>query len=510
MKIPKFKIGQPKFDTTILLAVVLVLINVISSNLFSRMDFTKQKIFSLIEVSKNVVGNLDDKLTVNAYFSDDLPGPYATTAKYTKDLLGEYKAASKGNFQFQFIDPKNEQELKTKAEANGIFPVQLQALKDDKFEVRNAYMGLSISYKGKSLVIPVVQSTRGLEYSITSKIMTLSSQDFDKISIMNQSGAFATLQQRISENYEIRETDLNTPIAESKILILNAITDTLSEVQLKNLDRFLMDRGRAIFLLNKYSADVNNGRATLAKTNIFAALEKYGIKIKNNLLKDAESSFISVLQQRGPFTFEVPVQYPYLVQIHRFGKENIIVKNIEEISTAFVSEIDYANLPSGLNFTPLMFTSPNSQAESGVNINVSYTSFINVDLKSILTDSSRTIAGLYEGKLTSAYEPSSSNSQASILLITDANLIMDNAGARIPTNIDLIQNAVDYLSGKSEIINLRSREVEYRPLKEVSNGLKRLVKWVNVLLPTLLLLLYGLYIYRRILQYRRMLRFKYE
>ena len=499
-----------RFSSTIYIFVLLILINLISINFFTRIDFTKNKIFSLANVSKNTMKNLDDKVVIKAYFSSGMPGIYANTARYVKDLLSEFKALSKGNLQFKFIDPTDEEELKRQAEANGIYPVQIRALKNDKFEVQNAYMGIVISHKGKDATIPLVQTSAGLEYSLTSKIMNLSSQSFDNIAIMSQMGQYENFKQRLSENYSIESSDLTEPLDDISLLIVNAITDTLTENQLKNFDDFMIKKGKLILLLNKYDADINTGRASLSKSNIFDFLENYGVKIYNNLLKDAESSFISVLQRRGPFTIEVPVQYPFLIKIHRFNKQNVIVKNIEEISTAYVSEINSSNLPAGLSFEPIMFTSNKTGVENGLTIDVNYVPFINQNLSQMFSDSSRVISGVYSGKITSKFDKNSIQENANILLLTDPNVIMDNAGGRIPTNIDFIQNGVDYLLDKSDIIELRSREIEYRPLKDISVGLKKIVKWLNLILPPFLLLLFGLYIFRKKLQYKRMLRFKYE
>ena len=51
-----------------------VLINLISMNWFFRFDLTDNKMYSLSESSKQTIRKIDDPLTMDLYFSDDLPG----------------------------------------------------------------------------------------------------------------------------------------------------------------------------------------------------------------------------------------------------------------------------------------------------------------------------------------------------------------------------------------------------------------------------------------------------
>jgi len=53
-------------------------------------------------------------------------------------------------------------------------------------------------------------------------------------------------------------------------------------------------------------------------------------------------------------------------------------------------------------------------------------------------------------------------------------------------------NSVDYLIGDRDLIALRSREITSRPLKEVSDDAKKTWKWVNVVLPSFLIVGFGL------------------
>ena len=53
---------------------------------------------------------------------------------------------------------------------------------------------------------------------------------------------------------------------------------------------------------------------------------------------------------------------------------------------------------------------------------------------------------------------------------------------------------LDYLLGDKELIALRSREITNRPLDpELEDGTKRFLKWVNILVPSILVIGFGFF-----------------
>ena len=76
---------------------ILILLNVLAAYLPSpRVDLTRNGLFSLADGSERVAANLDDRLEVTAYFTENLPPPFNATERQVRDLLSEYAAASNG------------------------------------------------------------------------------------------------------------------------------------------------------------------------------------------------------------------------------------------------------------------------------------------------------------------------------------------------------------------------------------------------------------------------------
>ena len=154
------------------LAAILLLLNLISRNWYKRFDLTDNKMYSLSKSSEDIVDKIDDLLTMKVYFSDDLPGELSNTKRYLQDLLEEYEAKS-DNIRFFFTDPESNEKLQEEARKDGIQPVQMQVVENDKLEIKRVYLGMVILYEDKKETIPVIQTATGLEYLITTKIKTL-------------------------------------------------------------------------------------------------------------------------------------------------------------------------------------------------------------------------------------------------------------------------------------------------------------------------------------------------
>ncbi len=161
--------------------VVIVLINLAGITLFFRVDLTQNRIYSLSEASKKAVSTLSEPLTINVFFTENLPAPHNTTKRYLRDLLEEYAIYANRYFNYRFYDvsPKEEgagektEENQKLAEGYGIYPVEIRVLEKDEVKFKKAYMGLVMIHGDLIEEIPAITSTDGLEYRLTGRIEKL-------------------------------------------------------------------------------------------------------------------------------------------------------------------------------------------------------------------------------------------------------------------------------------------------------------------------------------------------
>ncbi|MCD6177433.1 MAG: Gldg family protein [Candidatus Cloacimonetes bacterium] len=503
----------------IILIAILIFVNLISISIFKRFDLSRGKIYSLSSSSKTTVKNLEDRLIIKAYFSKNMPGEYADSRRFVQDILSEYQAYSKGNLKFEFLDPADEQELKKEAQQNGIMPVSMRVVENDKLEIREVYMGLVFSYQDKIEILPMIKNTQGLEYDITSKIKKITANGLKKIAFFDTgNNKFETIRQFLSESYEISEIDLTKPVENNvDALIISGIEDSLEISQLVNIDQYLMQDGNIILFQDKIVTDIQQMSATPINSNLFRLLSAYGITIKPNLVIDAQCGQVTVQQQRGMFRMQTPVNYPFFPVINNVNKENIIVKNLDYMQLIFASEIDTTNIGGDIYFEPLLYTSANSGEITMPQLNISYQPYMNIDLNKMLKDKPKVVAGIYSGKFVSNFinhtkeeNAVGSTESGKILLVSDSDFIKEGAGAGVQGNRDFVLNAVDYMVSDGTLIEIRSRETQFTPLKEVKSGTRKFVRWVNILFSSLLLILFGILHYRKELKRRKHIGELYE
>ncbi len=517
----------------IIFLAIFVLVNLVSISIFYRIDFSKGHVYSLSKASKEVVKNLDDRLVIKAYFTKNLPDQLADTRRFVRDLLSEYQAYSHGKLRFEFIDPSDEEKLKKEAQKNHIQPVSMRVAEHDQFTVKEVYLGLAFLYEGKTETIPLVQNTQGLEYDITStikkitsigqvKIAMFSKEDPDVKAMMQRlrgiSNNYQTLREMLSKNYEIQNTDLQEKIKDDvKMLIFAGIKDSLDDKQLYNLDQFVMRGGNLLIFQDGVDADIQNQSAKAINSNLFDLLKSYGIKINKDIVIDAECNAIQIQRRQGFFSIATPVKYPPLILANKVNKKNIIVKNLDQIQFIFASPLDSTKVENDVKFTPLIYSSDNSDLIKGPRYNISYAQYMNKNLKAMLTGKSYILAGLYTGKFKSYFadnadykDAKKESENASIIVVGDSDFITELGAAKNPSNIDFCLNSVDFLTDNKILIGLRSREVQYKPLKELTPSGRKIVKWINVLLSSIILIIFGILRYKAELKRRKHIGEVYE
>ena len=174
----------PKYIKLCIYLVVIVLINVAGMTLFFRLDLTQNKIYSISEASKRVVSTLSEPLTIDVFFTKDLPAPHNNTERYLHDLLEEYAIHANKYFNYRFYDVSSESEgTNAKAQENqklandyGIHPVQIQVFEQDEVKFKKAYMGLVLIHGDMVERIPTITSIDGLEYKLTTAIQKLNNK----------------------------------------------------------------------------------------------------------------------------------------------------------------------------------------------------------------------------------------------------------------------------------------------------------------------------------------------
>jgi gliding-associated putative ABC transporter substrate-binding component GldG len=492
---------------------IVIAVNLIGLFFFARIDATDERIYSLSDASKHLARSMDDPVVCKLYFSEDIPAPYNAYARYLKDQLYEYRAYSHGLLRFEFIDPAKTDREK-EAQALGIPALQVQAIEKDKMELKKVYMGLAFLYEDKKEVIPVVQSTRNLEYEISSAIRKVTSKEVPVIGVLSghgeqgQGNGLDNVWQSLEKLYQPRAVRIAPgQFIDPKVatLLIVGPADSLSKWDQYAIDQFIMRGGKLAVFYDPVQTDFQNSQATDRHSNWGDFLSKYGVAVAPALIIDAHCARIGVAQQQGNIRFQNVVEYPFMPDVRLFNPNHLVGKDLEGVDFPFVSPVDSTRAQgSGLTFTSICWTSEHSGVlRAPYNVNP-MRQFTQADF-----DQPRQIvAGALSGHFTSAFPdgppPDTAVSTATlpptikevadnrIVVVGDADCATDQA-TRNPANAAFVLNIVDWLSQEEGLITIRSRDVSSRPLEEVSDGTRQATKYANVFGPPILVVIFGLW-----------------
>lgn len=490
-----------------LVLAILILVNIVSVRLFTRIDLTDQKVFTLSDASRQLVEQLDDRVNVTAYFTEDLPAPYNNTRRAVLDMLNEYRAYAGANIQYAFVDPSTET-AEQEAQQQGVPPVEVQVVEEDKFQVKRAYLGLVLQYEDRKETIPVVQNLGSLEYDISAAVKRLTTRTKKRVGFTQGHGEtpvneWQRAYQELSRNYDMTPVDLSSspevPTDLAALLVI-APAQAYSDSAAAAIDRYIMGGGTAAFLLNRMRVDLNSQYrfAQPADVGLDKLLESYGTRVNADLVRDQQCANITVMRQQGFFQIQSQVPFPYLPNASSFS-DNPVVKDLRSLIFFFASSVDTSFAASrGLTAEVLVRSSEQSGRATGMTLVDPFAQYQPTDWN----ERSLALAAAVSGSFPSAFEgtplaPATLRSPSTrIVVVGDGDFMKDEmAGSR--GNATFFSNIVDYLADDAGLITIRSKNLAQPPLDVVEDGTKQAVKVTNLLLPPLLVVGYGLFRWRR-------------
>ena len=128
----------------------IILVNLLGTRLFGRVDLTEKRIYTLSKASKDLVKTLPDFLSVKAYISKDLPPEIKRLSRDLRDKLDDYKSSSNGRFRWEAVDPGSDKKFEEEASHCNVQKVQIQKVSNSNFELGAYYLGLCLQYGDKT------------------------------------------------------------------------------------------------------------------------------------------------------------------------------------------------------------------------------------------------------------------------------------------------------------------------------------------------------------------------
>lgn len=476
---------------SIMFIAIIIVINLISSNIYFRLDFTEDKRYTLSDATTSTMASLEDVITVSAYFTKDLPPQLLSTRQDFEDLLIEYEHLSGGNIVYEFINP-NESEVKEgEAQQKGIRPIIINVTESDQIKQLRAYMGAVLQMGERTEIIPMIQPGSSMEFELTTSVKKLVVTDKPKIGLLQGHGepsinGIIQLAQQLSVLYDIEPftiTDTTQIPSYYKALLIINPQDTIERWEFQHLDHFVQTNGKLFIAVSSVMGELNQGVLMEAPDiGMKSWLSGKGVLLGNQIVIDANSASITVQQQQGPFVMNTQVKFPYFPIISNFG-DHPASRGLESLVLPLVAPIN--SIPdSSVISTILAFTSENTGLENApayIDINKEWT-------LNDFRDESQGVAIALEGAIGGAVN-------AKLVVVHNGSFIVNGEGQQAQQlnvdNVNFVSNAIDWLSDDTGLIELRTKGITNRPLKLLEDGERAIIKYSNVFGPILLILIYA-------------------
>jgi gliding-associated putative ABC transporter substrate-binding component GldG len=484
-------IKSAKISTTIILvAVIIIIINILSGIYKFRLDLTEGKEYTLSKATRDILKDLDKPVTVTAYFSSDLPPNIGSISANLKDMLIEYSNRSDGMVVYKFVNPNENDEVEGEAVQNGIQPIMINVREKDQVKQQKAYLGVVISMGEEKEVLPFIQPGSAMEYALSSSIKKLSVVDKPYVALIQGHGEppvneMMQVYNQLSILYNVEPltlTDTTVIPGKYKTIAMVRPTDTIPPSQLSILDDYLAHGGNIFLALNRVEGNFTYATGISFSNGLEEWLRMKGITISDNFIIDASCGAVTLQQQQGNFTMSTQMQFPYLPVINKFA-DTPVTNGLESVSLQFASPITFTG-DSSVRYTPIAFSSDRSGS-------LRTPLYFDIQKQWQLNDfpmSDLVVGAIFEGRL-------SGDRESKIVLISDGDFAVGGQGGGNmlpPDNISLMVNSIDWLSDATGLIDLRTKGVTSRPIKELEDNTKGLIKWLNFLAPIILIIIYGL------------------
>ena len=246
-----------KLVSILLIVGIVIIANLLSKQLFFRLDLTEGKRYTLSKATKDILRNMEDPVTVTAYFSENMPPDIEKAKTDFQDMLVEYANVSKGYVDYQFINPVEEADQQAAMQV-GIRPVMINVREKDQVKQQQAFMGAILQLGEQQEILPFIQPGAALEYDLSRAIKKLAVLEKPSVGILQGHGEPALSElgqvyQELSVLYSVENVDLNTdPEIPSrfKAIAIVAPKDSFPPHHFLALDNYLSQGGQLFIALN--------------------------------------------------------------------------------------------------------------------------------------------------------------------------------------------------------------------------------------------------------------------
>ncbi|MBT8137086.1 MAG: Gldg family protein [Gammaproteobacteria bacterium] len=494
-----------------MLAVLFIALVTLSNVLLrgQRLDLTENRLYTISEGTRNVLRKIDEPINVYFFYSETearaAPSlrPYAVRVR---EMLEEFSQHAGDKLRLRVIDPLPFSEEEDEASQFG-----LQAL--PTASGASIYMGLAATNSvGDEQIIPFFDPSKEatLEYDLAKLIYTLANPKKPVVGLMSSlpmGGDFNpqtrqpsppwVIDEQIDSLFEMRDLSPTVTAIDEEIDVLMLVHPKgLSDETLYGIDQFILRGGKALVFVDPHAEidqpaqDPNNPAAAFAASRS-SSLERlfgaWGIAVPAAEVLGDDVLALQVSTRPGM----PPARHLALLGLttDELNQDDVVTSGMTSVNLGLAGYIS-AREDAPVELLPLMQTT-----DQAGTIPVDRVRFL-ADPGTLrdafsISGEKYTIAARVSGTVPSAFADgapgdgdteghlAASDGPINVVVVADVDLLGDQFWARVQSffgqriitawagNGDFVINALDNLTGSSDLIGIRSRATYRRPFDRV-------------------------------------------
>lgn len=508
-----------RFAVIGLVVVLFVAINILSTSLLTnvQIDLTEDKLYTLSGGTTSILEDLGEPVRLRLFFSESVATAYPTLMNYARrvtNLLKRYESLAGGKLTLEIVDPEPFSPAEDAAVAAGLKGATTAG--GDLL-----YFGLSGSNSTDTeRVIPyfTTERERFLEYDLTKMVYELAHPEKPVLGLISAlplefgpGGPMAAAQgqsqpyfiyEQLQGAFEVRPLgSIFNRIDDDVDVLLVAHPGELGDAELYAIDQYILGGGRALVFLDPYLESSSYMQGSMgggvpAASSLGPLLAAWGVDMAADKVVADRALAHRVSVPDGTGGRKVT---DYLVWLALTANElddtDLVTAELENLNLATAGNLS-ARDGASTRFEPLATSSTRSMLmDVGT---VRFEKSPDALLNQFEADgTAKVMAARITGPAASAFDGpppadeeddsvppayrKQSEGDINVVLVADADMLEDRFWVQLQTflgqrvavpladNGAFVINAVENLSGSSDLISLRSRGVSQRPFTLVED-----------------------------------------
>lgn len=402
-------IKKNEIVSLVITMIIIVMVNIIGSFVYTRFDLTSEKRYTLSDKSKEILKGLDDYVYFRVYLEGEFPAGFKKLRKETKEMLDEFRAYSK-YIDYEFINPSESNDPGDRENTykilyqSGLNNYTATMQTNNGIQQIMIWPGTLVSYREKEIAVDLLSAQSGqrqetvlnnssqdLEYKLISAIKDITEGKSSTVAFIEGHGELNDAEvydiaNTLATKYTLRRISIDEKMTalthrdydhDSNIVvkpIFDAIVIAKPTLPFSEKDKFIIDQyvmygGKVLWLLDHVKADMDSLKTvesmmgTTLDVNLDDQLFRYGVRLNNNLLLAYPCAQIGLVTGQGNNIQSALLPWYYFPLLSP-ASQHPIVKNLDAVKSDFTSSLETTTSAPEIQKIPLLKTSDYTKISS--------------------------------------------------------------------------------------------------------------------------------------------------